>query len=115
MTFSNLKPLATGTSEFVNHWRRVCDDLERAHRAWIARLRAEGVKAAHPDDGWVDRIRSTVTLSFPDFNDGAATGDLVALGSHDHHRLVRIVEVLPPSWMMDCERWRFVELTRKDG
>jgi hypothetical protein len=47
---------------------------------WIEELRFRGVKAAHPDDGWVLRESNEVTLTYPQFNDGLCVGDLLALG-----------------------------------
>jgi hypothetical protein len=58
---------------------------------WIADLRSQGVKAAHPDDGWVDRDENKVHLCYPDFNDGLVVGDLLALGWPDCYRIVRVV------------------------
>lgn len=58
-------------------------------------LRRNGVKAAHPDDGWVNRERNGVRFCYPQFNDGAGVGDTVALGWPDRHRLVTIIEVEP--------------------
>lgn len=61
---------------------------------WVDRLRAMGVKAAHPDDGWVNRDENRVHLSYPQFFDGLQEGDLLALGwSGDKFRLVRIIRV----------------------
>lgn len=57
---------------------------------WVTRLRAAGVKAAHPDDGWVNRDRNTVRLEYPRFNDRPQVGDLIALGVPDRYRLVRV-------------------------
>lgn len=48
--------------------------------AWVARLRAAGIKASHPDDGWVRRDRNQVHFCYPQFNDGAGVGDLIVLG-----------------------------------
>jgi hypothetical protein len=85
-----------GAPEAVALWHRVCDELEQEEAEWIAMLRSKGVKAAHPDDGWVDRRKNTVLFTYPQFNDGAAVGDLVALGWPQHdkrqpqHRIVRL-------------------------
>ena len=45
----------------------------------IKRLRSEGVKAAHPDDGWHEREKHYIQLSYPLFNDGVDVGDRIAL------------------------------------
>jgi len=81
-------------------------------RQWVAALRAAGVKAAHPDDGWVDREHSEVQFVYPQFNDGVTEGDVIALGWHDGHRLVRITQVRR-SWSLtgngEVVRYRFEE------
>lgn len=88
----------SGQAGFVALYARICDDMERDQAAWIAALRAAGVKAAHPDDGWVNRKDNYVQFVYPQFNDGAKAGDLVALGwpqwhsEKPRHRIVRLVE-----------------------
>lgn len=66
-------------------------------RHWVADLRKDGVKAAHPDDGWVKRDQSKVHLCYPQFNDGLGVGDLLALGWADRWRVVRITATEKPS------------------
>jgi hypothetical protein len=64
---------------------------------WVAHLRALGVRAAHPDDGWVDREANTVRLEYPQFGGRLAVGDLLALGSpRDDTRIVRITGTIAP-------------------
>ena len=81
---------------------------------WIADLRRRGVKAAHPDDGWVDREAGTIHLCYPLFNDGLSVGDLLALGYPGNKtRIVRVVEAIMASpILIDWPRgkpfrWRF--------
>ncbi len=52
-----------------------------------------GVKAIHPDDGNVDRGKNSVCLAYPIYNARPAVGDLVALGSPPHYRLVRVTRI----------------------
>lgn len=62
-------------------WKRICDEADQTDATWTDKLRAAGIKLAHPDDGWVNRERSTFTLSwYPLFNDKPEVGDLVAFG-----------------------------------
>ena len=88
----------SGQAEVVSVIARISYEMERDQDVWIAALRADGVKAAHPDDGWVDRKSNTLQLVNPQFNDGAKAGDLVALGwpqwmrANPQHRIVRLVE-----------------------
>lgn len=79
-----------------SHFRREADDMRREQAEWIASLRVAGIKAAHPDDAWVDRERNTVMFVYPHFDDGVSIGDLIALGSpqwgsaNSRHRIVRV-------------------------
>ena len=58
---------------------------------------AIGFKAAHPNDGWIDRENNELMFCYPQFNDGADVGDKVMLG-----------------WPADNpESWKPVKLTSK--
>lgn len=70
----------TSNPVFAQLWADICIEGERKEKEWIAALRAQGVKAAHPNDGWVDREKKEVFFCYPQFNDGAKEGDIVALG-----------------------------------
>jgi hypothetical protein len=90
----------SGSREHIDRVRRIERDLVAEERAWIERLRDEGVRAAHPDDGWVNREESYVSLMYPQFNDGLATGSLLALGwpgdnkgVFSGYRIVRVTEI----------------------
>lgn len=90
--------------------RSVDREMADERTAWIAELRAKGVKAAHPDDGWVDREASVLTLVYPQFNDGVSPGDLVALGWPPGSfkcktRLVRLTMSARRFW--DEKSWHF--------
>lgn len=55
--------------------------MEAAEGDWTAKLRAMGIKLAHPDDGWVNRERSRFSLSwYPQYDDKPEVGDLIAFG-----------------------------------
>lgn len=64
---------------------------------YVHRLRAEGIKAAAEDNGWVNRTYNTLQFVRPIFNDGAKAGDLVALGAPtlssepQRHRIVKLI------------------------
>lgn len=77
--------------EFMELHERVVREREWDQWAWVADLRSRGVKAAHPDDGWVDRKKNRVVLCYPQFNLGLEVGDLIALGWPDKWRLVRVM------------------------
>ena len=100
--------LASGNPEFVARWDAGCREQQREQDRWVEKLRSEGVKAAHPDDGWVDRKENTVNLCYPQFNDGLQVGDVMALGWPDSHRLVKITERIQSRFFDDLVHWRFV-------
>lgn len=58
-------------------------------------LRSIGIKAFHPDDGWVDRERNSVILAYPYFEDkNIKVGDKIALGFSDSsYRVVRVIKI----------------------
>jgi len=58
-------------------------ESERNEKLWIEKLKSEGYKACHPNDGWVDRKNHTVKFAYPRFNLYPKVGDLIILG--DHH------------------------------
>ena len=75
-----MKHLVSGDPEFVARWHKICDEYEVEEKQWISQLRKQGFKAAHPNDGWVDRKNNKLHLAYPQFNDGAKVGDKVMLG-----------------------------------
>lgn len=108
---SDLMRGVSGQDGFVALYANICNDMERDQEAWIAALRAAGVKAAHPDDGWVNRKDDYVQFVYPQFNDGAKAGDLVALGwpqwrsAKPQHLIVRLVEFR--RGMFGAGSWKF--------
>ncbi len=84
-------PLARGQHEFLDRWAAICRQGQRDLNEWRSMLRANGVKAAHPDDGWVDRDALTVFFCYPHFDDGVRIGDTIALGWDWQWRLVSVV------------------------
>lgn len=72
--------LRTEDREIAKRWRTSCIESDKKEDEWIEQLREQGVKAAHPDDGWVDRRENSVFFSYPQFYDGVSVGDKIALG-----------------------------------
>lgn len=72
--------LRTSNPEIARIWNEICDDADQRLVAWIAYLRGQGFKAAHPNDGWVNRSVNSLQFVYPHFNDGAKAGDKVMLG-----------------------------------
>lgn len=95
--------------EFVSKMRQWGMTYHAAQREWIAGLVARGVKAARPEDGWVDRKRGMVCMLYCDFDDGAGVGDLVALGDHEQYRIVRITGVTVAQYFMFAHHWLHFE------
>lgn len=62
-------------------WHRICDEQEMRCDAWIEKLRALGVKGAHPNDGWVNREDDYASFVYPYFDDGIEEGAIIVLGS----------------------------------
>lgn len=84
----------SGQADAVGRALAIDRDMQAQRRQWIADLRERGIKAAHPDDGWVDRDEDKIHLCYPDFNDGLAVGGLLALGwPWQDTRIVRITGV----------------------
>ena len=85
-----------GDPAILEVFREIVWESVRTQNAWIDALRAAGIQAAHPDDGWVDREKNRVQFVYPQFNAGARPGDLIALGwppidGKIRHRIVRLV------------------------
>jgi hypothetical protein len=110
----------SGQSEFVSVFRRLAESMESDERSWIAALRQLGVKAAHPDDGWVDRELNTVFFAYPQFDDGVSVGDVIALGWpawNDGESRTRLVRVTGRTVGLFQQRWAFepVLLTEREA
>ena len=64
-------------------------------KKWSEELRKSGYKALHPNDGWVDRDKKTITFMYPNFFDDAKVGDYIMLGYEwrkESHRSVKLIE-----------------------
>ena len=89
-------------SNFLVSWRKICLESQTRHDEWIIDLRAQGVKAAHPNDGWVDRKNRVINFAYPQFFDHPKVGDYVVLGWPPHsdteskNILVRITTIMEP-------------------
>jgi hypothetical protein len=84
-------------------WKSVCKEVDDLNKKWVDKLRQEGFKAAHPNDGWVDRENNKFELAYPHFDDGIEVGDKVMLGWEGsimpgYERPVIVVEI-EQSWV----------------
>lgn len=102
-----LIPLASGRPDLVANWRKICLEQQHDLDVWRAKLKADGVRAAHPDDGWVDDRQNIVFLSNPHFDLGLRPGDVMAIGDPHGYRFVRILERAPLLLLPNANRWRF--------
>jgi len=79
--------------DLITSWDNIVNKQKKNENDWISMLRSKGIKAAHPDDGWVDRNLNKAYLPYPQFNDGVREGDLIALGWSNKWRIVKITKV----------------------
>ena len=93
-------------------------EYHEREREWVREMQEAGVKAAHPDDGWVDRARNTVHFCYPQFDFGPTVGDRIVLGGHDKHRIVRVTAVNRRPSLIAGGEWvdySFAEAADKEG
>ncbi len=108
MSALNYIGLASGDPEFVARWNAGCREDHNNEQRWIAELRANGVKAAHPDDGWVDRENHSFQFAYPQFNDGAEVGSRVVLGWYNSKtRVVRVTRIERSKFFPDLVTYFF--------
>lgn len=107
-----MKHLASGDPKFVTLWHTICDEKEEEEKEWIKNLREAGFKAAHPNDGWVDRDAKEICLVYPQFNDGIDIGDAIMLGWPFDKKSCRPVKVIgkKPSFVGGFVYWQFEDL-----
>lgn len=86
--------MSSADPQAVALWESICNDQASEQVKATALLKARGVKLEHPDDGWVNRERNSITPSYPRFDERPAVGDLIALGwPWQGYRLVRCTKV----------------------
>lgn len=103
--------LKTNDPGIGKSWAEICREGQSQQDAWIATLRKQGVRGAHPDDGWVNRQANEVQFVYPQFMDGVQAGSLVALGWPDRHRLVELTEYRKRQLGTGC--WAFRDVAKK--
>lgn len=94
---------------FVAEGRKMVDETARTTR----NLREAGIKAATPDDGWVDRDKNSVMFpSYVQFDDRPEVGDQIALGwPWGGYRLVTVTKIEKRQFINEYCRYFF----RDDG
>jgi len=98
-----------GTHPFADELRRSCENAKEEELAWVDKLIKEGVKAAHPDDGWVKREISEVHFCYPYFLSKIEIDSVIVLGTPEEFRRCRVVEIRESIFQMVY--YKFVEIT----
>lgn len=102
-------------NEFLSLFMQQMMVYKKAQQKWISNLRELKIVAARPDDGWVDRNLNIVTFTYPDFNDGATIGSVIALGNHQQYRLVRLIkEMTHPLSLTDAKKYKLIAIRKAD-
>lgn len=78
----------------------------------ISYFRSINIKAAHPDDGWVDRENNTVILEYPIFQDEISVGDKIVLYENLSYKY-RIVEVVKVIDYYDFKKYAFKPIIKQ--
>lgn len=108
MRADEMIPLMTSDSpSAIAWWSDICHAADRREDEWIRTLRADGVKAAHPDDGWVDRKEDSINFAYARFNDGVKPGDRIALGDPHKWRIVTVTKIVDCGIIMPMRRYFF--------
>lgn len=94
-------------------WDSIGEKVASEEATWIATLRSLGIKAAHPDDGWVDREENYVVFAYPYFNDEPQVGDLIVLGYlfNNGNRVVQVTKKRVRGVLSSVTRYYFKELS----
>lgn len=96
----------TNDPKIAKLWEDICNDQQKRHDEWVEYLRGNGIAAAHPDDGWVDRENNTIQFAYPGFGrNNIKIGALVALGNYKKYRIVKIIE--EEELLGGFKRWKF--------
>ena len=97
--------------DFVALYNKTSQQFASKEREWIHELREQGVKASHPDDGWVNREENYVQFSYPQFYENPKVGDKIALGRHEKYRIVKITKIEGAKFMGLLDKYFFELLT----
>lgn len=108
--WDQLRNCASGDPAFVADWVRIVSEGERSEREWVKELIAQGFKAAHPNDGWVDRKNNSFQLVYPQFRLDVTVGSLVMLGWHSwpkEQRPVVVTHIEPLRMLIGRQDYRY--------
>lgn len=110
--WNQMEVLCRGAPEFVDAWVKIVRQGRDDERAWVRELIRQGYKAAHPNDGWVNRKDNILTFCYPQFDHGAGVGDRVMLGwasGIQYLRPIVLTEDVSRSVFGYDKRFRFVD------
>jgi hypothetical protein len=97
-------------NEFVTLYAKEAQKQIFDNEQWIKLLYKKGYKAAHPDDGWVNRKDNYVQLSHPHFVLHIEVGDLIALGTPINYRTVKVSHSNKCAWDKSMRYYYFTEV-----
>lgn len=83
----------SNNKDLISSWDNIQTKHQSEETGWIAELRSKGIKAAHPDDGWVNRDNNSIQFVYPQFNDKPKAGDRIVLGWPWEYREVCIISI----------------------
>lgn len=112
--WNQMEGLCRGAPEFVDAWVKIVRQGRDEERAWVHDLIEQGYKAAHPNDGWVNRKDNILTFCYPQFDHDAGVGDRVMLGwasDPKSWRPVVLVEDVSTTWLGSNKKFRFKDAT----
>lgn len=91
-TPKELKVKGSGVSAWADAKKSADDRLAAMWREAYA----QGAKAFHPDDGWVDRKNGTLRLQYPFVRlPGIQAGDLIAVTDYVGWKMVKVIQADP--------------------
>ena len=93
--------------EFMNLFHQAGRDIEEKTRELISELREKGVKALHPNDGWIDRENKIAQFCYPRFNDGVNIGDKIALGDYRSHTIVEVYDIVETNFLTKIVKYYY--------
>jgi hypothetical protein len=97
-----IRTISGSDINLIGFFVKSCFARDEKINNWIKSLKERGVTMAHPDDGWVDRSKDTISPCYPYFDNGVYVGSVIALGNPENYRLVRVIakthKVLISDW-----------------
>lgn len=80
--------------EIIKAWNDFEVEYQNKIKECCDYLKSKGIKAFHPDDGWVNREENYVEFSYPHFLLDIKVGDKIALGGYDKYRICEVTEII---------------------